>query len=282
VVEGRCEGHSRRRCGRRLIAETTTVPARVLLADDTADIRALLRIVLSRYGDEFEVVAEAADGSEAIAMTRAHDPDLVVLDLAMPVMDGLAALPAIRAASPDTRVVILSGYPQAQMGPAALEGGAVGYLQKGLSVTRLADELLALGGALDAVSAALDKMSADLSASPATPATARRLVAQAASEWDCAGLLDTVTLLTSEVVTNAVEHAGTDLRIDVELLPEMLRISVSDSNPAVPEVRNAADHETSGRGMAMVDALSQRWGVDRRSTGKTVWFELARPDRQPA
>jgi CheY-like chemotaxis protein len=251
---------------------------RVLLADDVADLRQLLRRVLERTG-RFVVVAEAANGAEAVELSADLRPDLVVLDLAMPVMDGLAALPAIREASPDTRVVILSGYPQSEMGAAAIAGGAVGYLQKGLSITRLADELLALGGALDAVSAALEKVSADLSADPTTPGTARRMVAQAASEWNCGGLLETVTLLTSEVVTNAVEHAGTDVRIDVELLATVLRISVSDANPTVPQVRDAADHETSGRGMALVEALAERWGVERRSGGKTVWFELARPDR---
>ena len=117
------------------------MPARVLLADDTADIRALLRIVLSRYGDEFEVVAEAADGSEAIAMTRAHDPDLVVLDLAMPVMDGLEAIPEVRAAAPDCKIVVLSGFNADQMAAEALDVGADAYVEKGTPPRRLVDEL---------------------------------------------------------------------------------------------------------------------------------------------
>jgi signal transduction histidine kinase len=126
VVHGRCGG---------------VVPARVLLADDTADIRALLRIVLSRYDDEFEVVAEAADGSEAVAMAKAHDPDLVVLDLAMPVMDGLEAIPEVRAVAPDCKIVVLSGFNANQMAAEALDVGADAYLEKGTPPRRLVDEL---------------------------------------------------------------------------------------------------------------------------------------------
>nr|MDQ3756803.1 response regulator [Actinomycetota bacterium] len=117
------------------------MPARVLLADDTADIRALLRIVLSRYDDEFEVVAEASDGSEAIAMAKAHDPDLVVLDLAMPVMDGLEAIPEVRAAAPDCKIVVLSGFNADQMAAEAIDVGADAYLEKGTPPRRLVDEL---------------------------------------------------------------------------------------------------------------------------------------------
>lgn len=129
------------------------MPARVLLADDTADIRALLRIVLSRYSDEFEVVAEAADGSEAIAMTRAHDPDLVLLDLAMPVMDGLEAIPEVRAAAPDCKIVVLSGFNADQMAAEALDVGADAYLEKGTPPRRLVDELRRVLGLRDDVEA---------------------------------------------------------------------------------------------------------------------------------
>ncbi|HEX2039701.1 MAG TPA: response regulator [Acidimicrobiales bacterium] len=126
------------------------MPARVLLADDTADIRALLRIVLSRYDDEFEVVAEAADGSEAVAMAKAHDPDLVVLDLAMPVMDGLEAIPEVRAVAPDCKIVVLSGFNADQMAAEALDVGADAYLEKGTPPRRLVDELRRVLGLRDA------------------------------------------------------------------------------------------------------------------------------------
>lgn len=116
------------------------MPARILLADDTPDIRALLRIVLSQH-EEFEVVAEAADGQEAVAMAQRHTPDLVVLDLAMPVMDGLQAIPEVRAAVPDCKIVVLSGFNAAQMANEAVSLGADLYLEKGTSPSRLVAEL---------------------------------------------------------------------------------------------------------------------------------------------
>jgi signal transduction histidine kinase len=116
------------------------VPARVLLADDTADIRTLLRIVLSRH-DDFEVVAEAADGREAVAMARSVVPDLVLLDLAMPVMDGLEAIPGVRAVAPDCKIVVLSGFTADRMASQALEVGADAYVEKGTAPDRLVHEL---------------------------------------------------------------------------------------------------------------------------------------------
>ena len=82
---------------------TTAVLPRVVLVDDTADLRQLLRIALGRVG--FDVVGEAGDGAAGIEVAREQEPDLVVLDLSMPVMDGLEALPHIRAACPRAAIV---------------------------------------------------------------------------------------------------------------------------------------------------------------------------------
>ena len=81
-------------------------PIRVVLCDDTRDIRLLLSLALELAGG-FEVVGEAADGSEAIAQVTAHQPDVVLLDLAMPVLDGLQALPHIRERAPGSLVATL-------------------------------------------------------------------------------------------------------------------------------------------------------------------------------
>ncbi len=107
-------------------------PIRVVIADDAAGLRRLLRAVLTR-GAEFEVVGEAGNGAEAVVEVSRTRPDLVLLDLAMPVMDGLEALPKIVAVSPQTRVVVLSGFDAAQMEDEARALGAHGYLTKGLS-----------------------------------------------------------------------------------------------------------------------------------------------------
>ncbi len=97
-------------------------PLGVLVVDDTPDLRDLLRMALERRG-EFHVVAEASNGREGIELARAHQPDLVLLDISMPVMDGLEALPQIRAACPRAAVVMLSGFGATEMTERALARG---------------------------------------------------------------------------------------------------------------------------------------------------------------
>jgi CheY-like chemotaxis protein len=102
----------------------------VLVVDDSADLRDLISMVIERHPGGWHVVATAADGREAIDEARASRPDLVLLDIAMPVMDGMQALPHIREAAPAALVVMLSGYPFATAGQGALDAGASGYLEK--------------------------------------------------------------------------------------------------------------------------------------------------------
>jgi signal transduction histidine kinase len=118
-------------------------PVRVLLADDTFTVRFLLRQALEASG-AFEVVAEAGDGQEAVDQAILHRPELVLLDLAMPVMDGLQALPRLRAGAPDSVVVVLSGFNAERMEPQAVALGAAGYLEKSGSPIRLVESILAL------------------------------------------------------------------------------------------------------------------------------------------
>ncbi|MBW3657053.1 MAG: response regulator [Actinobacteria bacterium] len=119
---------------------TPTAPYRVVLVDDAADLRLLVGQLLERDG-RFAVVGQAADGAEGIRTASEHQPDLCVLDLSMPVMDGLEALPRILEECPTTKVVILSGLDAGQMEATALRLGAAGYLEKGAAFARLADML---------------------------------------------------------------------------------------------------------------------------------------------
>lgn len=110
-------------------------PIRAVIVDDTDDIRDLLRIVLRRAG--YDVVAEAADGRAGIEVVREHRPDLVLLDLAMPVLDGLEALPTLRDLVPDATILVLSGFGAEQMAERALAAGADGYVEKGQPLAAL-------------------------------------------------------------------------------------------------------------------------------------------------
>ncbi len=113
---------------------------RVLLADDQALLRATFRMLIDSCTD-LEVVAEAADGAEAIDLARAHHPDVVVMDIRMPGTDGLAATAAICGAADlsATRVLILTTFEIDEYVARALSAGASGFLGKDVS----ADELLA-------------------------------------------------------------------------------------------------------------------------------------------
>jgi len=101
---------------------------RVLIADDQRVVREGLATILSSLG--IEVVAIAADGAEAVALTVEHRPDVVLMDLRMPELDGVAATAAISQQLPGIKVVVLTTYADDDSVLAALGAGAVGYLTK--------------------------------------------------------------------------------------------------------------------------------------------------------
>jgi DNA-binding NarL/FixJ family response regulator len=111
------------------------MPIRVMTVDDHAVVRAGIAAVLADEADF--VVAEARDGREAVAHYAARRPDVVLMDLRMPVMDGVAAIRAIRAADPDARIVALTMYAGDADIHRALCAGASGYLLKGIVAAEL-------------------------------------------------------------------------------------------------------------------------------------------------
>lgn len=123
---------------------------RVLLADDQALVRGGIRAILE-HDDELEVVAEAVNGRDAVALTRQHRPHVVLMDLHMPVMDGIAAIRAI-CADPTTTpgVAALTTFDDDESILSAIEAGASGYLLKTIEPMdlRLAVHTLAAGEAL--------------------------------------------------------------------------------------------------------------------------------------
>lgn len=123
-----------------------TPPVRVVLADDTAAYRRFLRLILEQDG-RFEIVGEAANGVEAIDMCREEQPDVIILDLAMPVLDGLQAIPELRAQVPTTEIVVLSGFARGRLDAQALESGARAYVEKGEAFETLVETVLDVASA---------------------------------------------------------------------------------------------------------------------------------------
>ncbi|MGH9064973.1 MAG: response regulator [Acidimicrobiales bacterium] len=119
-----------------MAAEGRQHPIRVLIVDDDAGVRRMIRIMLSMEED-YDVVGEAADGHEAVRMTGSFQPDVVLLDLEMPGMDGILAIPEIHQQAPGTKIAVLSAFPDPYTLTDALTRGADTYLDKATNLSEL-------------------------------------------------------------------------------------------------------------------------------------------------
>ena len=129
------------------------VAERILLVDDHPLTRAALAALLRQHG--FEVAGEAADGEEAIARATELQPDLILLDLSMPGLDGLTALPRLREAAPACEVVVLTASGTEDNLLAAIRGGAAGYLLKSEPPARIVEFLRGVANGEAALSGAV-------------------------------------------------------------------------------------------------------------------------------
>ncbi|MEU8915496.1 ATP-binding SpoIIE family protein phosphatase [Streptomyces libani] len=116
-----------------------------------------------------------------------------------------------------------------------------------------------------------------LSPQPQTAGRARQLTRRALHRWGLGSMLDATELMVSEVVTNAVRYASRPIALRL-LRTEVLRCEVGDDSPQLPRMRCAQAGDEGGRGLFLVDQLSQRWGATMLSTGKVVWFEQQIPE----
>jgi DNA-binding NarL/FixJ family response regulator len=105
---------------------------RLAICDDVPTFRQLVSAVF-RWETGFELVGEASNGLEAVELARRVQPDVMLLDIAMPIMDGIEALPKIREASPSTRIIVLTAFGSASIRSRAFADGAVEYLEKGVT-----------------------------------------------------------------------------------------------------------------------------------------------------
>jgi DNA-binding NarL/FixJ family response regulator len=123
-------------------------PIRVLVCDDVEAYRALMRYTLPE-DPGIEVVGEAANGKAAIERAGELQPDVVLLDLTMPLLDGIDAIPQVLARAPGARVVALSGWGADHMADAALAQGAVAYVEKSDDVQAVRDAVRAAAAGID-------------------------------------------------------------------------------------------------------------------------------------
>jgi DNA-binding NarL/FixJ family response regulator len=119
---------------------TTRITTRILLADDQALFREGLRLLLSTQPD-FEVVGEASNGVEALQLAAALRPQIVLMDMRMPVLDGVEATRQLHATQPECRVIVLTTFDDDELVFAGLAAGAVGYLLKAAASPRLLEAI---------------------------------------------------------------------------------------------------------------------------------------------
>jgi DNA-binding NarL/FixJ family response regulator len=175
---------------------SVSVATRILLVDDHPLTRDALATLLEQKG--FSVVGQAGDGNEAIEAARRLLPDLVLLDLSMPELDGISALPRLREAAPECEVVVLTASGTEENLLAAIRGGAAGYLLKTESPERIVEFLNGVAEGEAALSGAV----------------ARRLLEQVRTGSVNEGVPDAIAAALSarelEVLLLLDDHLGTD------------------------------------------------------------------------
>ena len=244
---------------------TTTT---VLVADDDPDYRLLVRLALDGKAE----VLEAADADEMVAVVGRRRPDVVLLDVSLP-----GAFRALRRLTRPAKVVLVASRPPDELAAMAAATGAVGYLGKDLAPSELPGAIADVMSVVDRLESLLAKAFSRLPAELRSAGEARAMVRRTLDGWCDGDLLDDIALCVSELVTNAVVHAESAPRVLVHVRPTVIHVEISDDSDVMPVVKRADLHDTSGRGMAILGGLSDRWGSRRRSGGgKTVWFDISR------
>lgn len=248
---------------------------RLVVIDDNPGYRRLVRLALED-DPAFEVVAEASSAEDALSVATRTRPDVALVDVLLPHGQGFRIAGALAEVVPGCVVVLTSAHPEGDL-DAIRHLGGVAFLAKSVTPSHLGRELAALVAVLDRVQDVLHEAATELPASRESPRAARRFVEGILQGWGRAELLDTVTLLVSELVTNAVLHAGSEVELLVSLVSDRLRVDVVDRSPCVPRRRETDEDDQTGRGSSLVELLATSWGISGRPDGKSVWFEIALP-----
>jgi anti-sigma regulatory factor (Ser/Thr protein kinase) len=253
-------------------------PARLSIVPGLGDVSARDPVTLHRFGTSRRVevhgtLAEVADAAyQAVLVALGEEPDEVVCDLS-----------GVRGPLPPECVGLV-----ASIGAEVQEwrGSPVGVVcPNGVLLQRLAQhpdaEPLVLAARRGAVLTRLaDSPPRTVRRTPLPPearsaGAARQLVAEACMDWDCGIQLEAATLIVSEMVTNALLHAGTMLELSVARCGHRLRLAVGDGGTRRPRAQPMDTSRVTGRGMLLVAAFSRSWGVlPTADGGKVVWSVL--------
>jgi len=242
------------------------VAVTVLLVDDAPELRAVVRTALKVQGD-FDVVGEAGDGAGAIEAAGLLQPDVVVLDLGLPDLAGSDVLAGVRRAAPDAKVVVFTG---------SVSQERVDLLRQVEGFVRKDQEIRYLVSLLSDLSREQSQLArVDLGPSRNDVAAARRFVTEQCERWHCGAIVEDAQLVVTELVTNALVHAGSTCELSARLAGGVLRLEVADTGRGVPDPQLPEPFEERGRGLLLVSALSTAWGTEGADGGrKVVWAEL--------
>jgi NarL family two-component system response regulator LiaR len=218
-----------------------TAPTRVITADDDPFARRVIKGVLQRAG--LTVVAEAKNGREAVQLTLHYRPDVVLMDVVMPELDGILATRQIRKVQPDQLVVVLTGEDEREFGLLALEAGAVGFLSKEADVDALPRTLEGVLRGEAAISREMTRRLIDRYRGTALGAAGLRPIKSPLTprEWEVIELLqpdrspehvaDTLVLSTETVrshIKNIMRKLDVHSRADALAAAERLRMATPD------------------------------------------------------
>ena len=172
------------------------MPTRIVLADDHVLVREGLRSLLER--EHFQVMAEASDGQEAVKLIETHHPDIAILDISMPTLNGIDAARGLTRSAPKTKVILLTQHEEEQYIHEALEAGVKGYVLKNQVANDLIQAIRQVGRGefylSPGISRAVMEAFRNKSERPADPLTARerqvlQLIAEGKSTKDTASVL---------------------------------------------------------------------------------------------
>jgi NarL family two-component system response regulator LiaR len=204
---------------------------KILLADDHAFVRQGTRELLEQQQD-LEVVAEARDGKEAVQLAIKNRPDVVIMDFAMPKLNGIEATRQLKAIAPNIAVLVLTAYDSDQYIFAFLEAGAAGYLLKDVSVDQLVDAIRAVHAGESILHPAITRKVISRFAHPEEPSKAAegpdqiterelevlRLAAKGLSNRDIARQLDISVRTVQTHLSNVFNKMGVGSRTEAVML----------------------------------------------------------------